>query len=140
MLGILNDLGCEYRNFNLNKINIDDEGMEDLETFKQKFKIDGSKCTLFDETKKIMNYSIYNEKETILNNNNKIFRLDFYLKRIISRLNKNKIKKLIIELGELTPNNFMLLATIKNIKSNCQKDKLVDSAVNIILSLINKLD
>ena len=153
MIGILGELTSEYRTFNLNKINIEDEGMEDLEKFNQMYKIDDSKCSLFDEIKQVHNFNplfmINNGSKASLEdeacdenngtqNSNSIFRIDLYLKRVIQCMTKPKIKSLILELGSMSSNNFLILTKIKSVKSNWSKEKLVDMAVDIILSIINK--
>ena len=153
MIGILGELTSEYRTFNLNKINIEDEGMEDLEKFNQMYKIDDSKCSLFDEIKQVHNFNplfminngskVSLEDGTYVENNgalksNYIFRIDLYLKRVIKCMTKPKIKSLILELGSMSSNNFLILTKIKSVKSNWSKEKLVDMAVDIILTIINK--
>ena len=150
----LGDLSLEYRTFNLNKINIEDEGMEDLEKFNLKYKINNSKCSLFDEIKQVYNFNKCDSKVSLnsshsndtkfddeKNDSQSIFRIDLYLKRIIECMQKSKIKNLIIELGSLSSNNsnnFLILTKIKSIRSNWPKEKLVDMAVNIILDIIKK--
>ena len=150
MIDFLSKFSSEYRTFNLNKINIEDEGMEDLEKFNQIYKIDNSKCSLFDEIKQVNNFNTsysYNESKSnnyekesnyCLNKNDSFFRIDLYFKRIIQNMKKPQIKRFILELGILYSNNFLILAKIKTIKSNWPKEKLVDLAVNIIFGLINK--
>ena len=153
MLGNLGELSSEYRTFNLDKINIEDEGMEDLETFNRMYRVDDSKCSLFDEIKRVYNCntSFYSNNESKSSNYESdseqyntskqstfIFRIDFYFRRIIEKMTKPKIKELIFELGSLSSNNFLILTKIKSIKSNWPKEKLVTMAVDIILGLINK--
>ena len=145
MNDIFGKLTSEYRTFNLNKINIEDEGMEDLEKFNQIYKIDNSKCSLFEEIKKVHDFNspcFYDNSKVSSNNklmkDNTIFRIDFYLKRVIENMQKPKIKNLILELGILSDNNFLILTKIRSIKSNWPKKKLVEMAVDIILRLINK--
>ena len=145
MNDIFGKLTSEYRTFNLNKINIEDEGMEDLEKFNQIYKIDNSKCSLFEEIKKVHDFNspcFYDNSKDSSNNklmkDNTIFRIDFYLKRVIENMQKPKIKNLILELGILSDNNFLILTKIRSIKSNWPKKKLVEMAVDIILRLINK--
>jgi len=152
MNDILKKLTSEYRTFNLNKINIEDEGMEDLEKFNEMYNIKSSKCSLFEEIKPVHTdncpyFTNNNGKESMsinscdINNTlekNSIFRIDFYFRRIIENMQKPKIKKLIFELGNLSDNNFLILTKIKSIKSNWPKKKLVEMAVDIILGLIIK--
>ena len=151
MNDIFKKLTSEYRTFNLDKINIEDEGMEDLEKFNEIYNIKSSKCSLFEEIKpvNIADYPYFNNdiNSTISNINcdikstkgkNSIFRIDFYFRRIIENMQKPKIKKLIFELGNLSDNNFLILTKIKSIKSNWPKKKLVEMAVDIILGLIIK--
>ena len=151
MNDIFKKLTSEYRTFNLNKINIEDEGMEDLEKFNEMYNIKSSKCSLFEEIKPVhtANYPYFtNNSKTNMSNisgdinstleKNSIFRIDFYFRRIIENMQKPKIKKLIFELGNLSDNNFLILTKIKSIKSNWPKKKLVEMAVDIILGLIIK--
>ena len=151
MNDIFKKLTSEYRTFNLDKINIEDEGMEDLEKFNEIYNIKSSKCSLFEEIKPVhtVNYPYFtNNGKTSMNNiscdinskleKNCIFRIDFYFRRIIENMQKPKIKKLIFELGNLSDNNFLILTKIKSIKSNWPKKKLVEMAVDIILGLIIK--
>ena len=148
MLDIFSKFSSEYRTFNLSKINIEDEGMEDLEKFNQIYKIDNSKCSLFDEINQVNNFNIlYNESKssnfkTKFNCSSKIniffFRIDLYFKRIIQNMKKSQIKKLILELGSLSCNNYFILSKIKSTRSSWTKEKFVDLACNIILELINK--
>ena len=141
----------EYRTFNLSKINVEDEGMEDLEKFNEMYNIKSSKCSLFEEIKPVhtANYPYFtNNSKTSMSNisgdrnstleKNSIFRIDFYFRRIIENMQKPKIKKLIFELGNLSDNNILILTKIKSIKSNWPKKKLVEMAVDIILGLIFK--
>ena len=151
MNDIFKKLTSEYRTFNLNKINIEDEGMEDLEKFNEMYNIKSSKCSLFEEIKPVhtTNYPYFtNNSKTSMSNisgdrnstleKNSIFRIDFYFRRIIENMQKPKIKKLIFELGNLSDNNFLILTKIKSIKSSWPKKKLVEMAVDIILGLIIK--
>ena len=151
MIGNLSELSSEYRTFNLDKINIEDKGREDLETFNIMYRIDDSKCSLFDEIKKVYNYNTSpnsnnesnsskyeNEENSRYGESPSFFRIDFYFRRIIEKMNKHKIKELIFELGSLSNDNFLILTKIKSIKSNWTKKKLVDMAIDIILGLINK--
>ena len=140
MLGISGNLNAEYRTFNVNKINIEDEGMEDLEKFNSVYKIDNSKCSLFEEAKKIPFYSQINnanEETKIKNNRNTCFKVDLYLRRIIENMNAKKLKSMIMELGALSSNNFIILTKIKNIKSRWKKEQLVILALDIMKNLIN---
>ena len=151
MNDIFKKLTSEYRTFNLNKIKIEDEGMEDLEKFNEMYNIKSSKCSLFEEIKPVhtANYPYFtNNSKTSMSNisgdrnstleKNSIFRIDFYFRRIIENMQKPKIKKLIFELGNLSDNNFLILTKIKSIKSSWPKKKLVEMAVDIILGLIIK--
>ena len=141
MQGIFDNLNSEYRTFNLDKINIEDEGMEDLEKFNYAYKIDNSKCSLYESAKKIPYYSqinYANDETKIKDNKNIGFRIDLYLRRIIENMKVTKIKGLIMELGTLSSNNFVILTKIKSIKSNWKKERLVNLAIDIILKLINK--
>ena len=149
MIDILSEFSSEYRTFNLNKINIEDEGMEDLEKFNQMYQIDNSKCSLFDEIRNV-SYNItsysniesklskYEKENNYVSNKKFLFRIDLYIKRIIQNMKKPQIKSLILELGTLSSNNYLILAKIKSIKSNWPKDKLVEMAINIILGIIIK--
>ena len=149
MIDILSEFSSEYRTFNLNKINIEDEGMEDLEKFNQMYKIDNSKCSLFDEIRNVNYYitsysnnesklSKYEKENNYVSNKKSFFRIDLYIKRIIQNMKKPQIKSLILELGTLSSNNYLILTKIKSIKSNWPKDKLVEIAINIILGIIIK--
>ena len=149
MIDILSEFSSEYRTFNLNKINIEDEGMEDLEKFNQMYQIDNSKCSLFDEIRNV-SYNItsysniesklskYEKENNYVSNKKFLFRIDLYIKRIIQNMKKPQIKSLILELGTLSSNNYLILAKIKSIKSNWPKDKLVEMAINIIFGIIIK--
>ena len=141
MQGIAGNLNAEYRTFNLDKINIEDEGMEDLEKFNYAYKIDNSKCSLFDEAKKIPFYSQINnanEETQKKGNKNTCFKIDLYLRRIIGNMNAKNLKSMIMELGALSSNNFIILTKIKSIKSKWRKEQLVNLAMDIIMNLINK--
>ena len=151
MQDFLDNLNSEYRTFKLDKINIEDKGMEDLETFNRMYRVDDSKCSLFDEIQKVYNYNISSNSNNASKSSNyenekinnacqsvPFFRIDFYFRRIIEKMNKPKIKELIFELGSLSNTNFLILTKIKSIKSNWPKKKLVDMAVDIILGLIQK--
>ena len=150
MNGTFGKLSSEYRTFNLDKINLEDEGMEDLEKFNQIYKIQNSKCSLFGEFKQVINLNTliypddssksfnYQNSKNSYEKSISIFRIELYLKRIIENMKKQKIKSLVLELGSLSNNNFLILTKIRSIKSNWAKEKLVDMAVDIILRLINK--
>ena len=79
-----------------------------------------------------------NQQRRFLINKNIGFRIDLYLRRIIENMKVTKIKGLIMELGTLSSNNFVILTKIKSIKSNWKKERLVNLAIDIILKLINK--
>ena len=139
MFSIIEKLNSEYRTFNLDKINIEDEGMEDLEKFNYVYKIDSSKCSLYEEAKKVPHYSQINDDETRINTKtHTCFRIDLYFRRILERMKVSQIKSLIFELGTLSTNNFTILMKIKSIKSNWLKNKLINLAIDIIMTLINK--
>ena len=147
MSNILGNLSTGCKEFNLNKINIEDEGMEDLETFNKMYKVNNSKCSLFSEVKPVLNISseFYCSDENSsssesgshygYNRNNSFFRVDFYLKRVIQNMKMPNIKKLIIELGSLSSNNMMILTRIHSIKAGWKKEKLVELAFNILSEL-----
>ncbi len=141
MQDMLDKLNSEYRTFNLSKINVEDEGMEDLEKFNFAFKVDSSKCSLYESAKKIPLYSQINntnDETRIKNDKISCFRIDLYLKRVLETLNMAKIKNIIMELGNLSSNNFVILTKIKSIRSKWKKEQLINLAVDIILKLINK--
>ena len=141
MQDMLDKLNSEYRTFNLSKINVEDEGMEDLEKFNFAFKVDSSKCSLYESAKKIPLYSQINntnDETRIKNDKISCFRIDLYLKRVLESLNIPKIKNIIMELGNLSSNNFVILTKIKSIRSKWKKEQLINLAVDIILKLINK--
>ena len=141
MQDMLDKLNSEYRTFNLSKINVEDEGMEDLEKFNSAFKVDSSKCSLYESAKKIPLYSQINntnDETRIKNDKISCFRIDLYLKRVLETLNMDKIKNIIMELGNLSSNNFVILTKIKSIRSKWKKEQLINLAVDIILKLINK--
>ena len=148
MSNILGNLSTGCKEFNLNKINIEDEGMEDLETFNKMYKVDNSKCSLFSEIKPVLNISseFYLSDESNSNSSESgshygynrkdlFFRVDFYLKRVIENMTKPNIKKLILELGTLSSNNMMILTRIQSIKAGWKKEKLVELAFNLLLEL-----
>ena len=141
MQEIFDKLNSEYRTFNLNKINIEDEGMEDLAKFNFAYKIDNSKCSLYESAKKIPFYSqVNNANDETRMKDNKItcFKIDLYLRRVLETMKKKKIKGVIMDLGKLSSNNFIILTKIKSIRSNWKKEKLINLAIDIILKLINK--
>ena len=142
MQEIFEQLNSEYRTFNLNKINIEDEGMEDLEKFNYAYKIDDSKCSLYESAKKIPFYSQINNAndETRMKDNKKAacFKIDLYLRRILETMKVPNIKGVIMELGKLSSNNFIILTKIKSIKAKWKKEQLINLAIDIILKLINK--
>ena len=141
MQDMLDKLNSEYRTFNLSKINVEDEGMEDLEKFNSAFKVDSSKCSLYESARKIPLYSQINntnDETRIKNDKISCFRIDLYLKRVLETLNMAKIKNIIMELGNLSSNNFVILTKIKSIRSKWKKEQLINLAVDIILKLINK--
>ena len=109
---ITENLNSEYKTFNLNKINLEDEGMEDLEKFNLFYKIDNSKCSLYEAAKKIPYYSQINnanDETKIKDNKNTVFKIDLYFRRIIENMNTKNIKSMIMELGSLSSNNFIIV-------------------------------
>ena len=148
MNNILGNLSTGCKEFNLNKINIEDEGMEDLETFNKMYKVDNSKCSLFSEIKPALSISseFYFSSESDSSNSengsyygynrkHSYFRVDFYLKRVIENMKSPNIKKLILELGTLSSNNMMILTRVQSMKARWKKEKLVDLAFNILLEI-----
>ena len=144
----LGNLSTGCKEFNLNKINIDDEGMQDLEAFNKMYKVDNSKCSLFNEIKPVLDIpsefyfssesnSINSENISHCEYNRKVsfFRVDFYLKRVIENMNRANLKKLIIELGTLYSSNTMILTIVKSMKTYMKKEKLVELAFNLILQI-----
>ena len=141
MFGIVDELNSEYRTFNLNKVNIEDEGMEDLEKFNYAYKINSSKCSLYEEAQKVPFYSQVdntNDETKIKNNKNTCFKIELYFRRIIEKMKIPNIKGMIMELGTLSTNNFVILTKIKSMKSNWKKDQFIKLAIDIIMKLINK--
>ena len=141
MFGIVDELNSEYRTFNLNKVNIEDEGMEDLEKFNYAYKINSSKCSLYEKAQKVPFYSQVdntNDETKIKNNKNTCFKIELYFRRIIEKMKIPNIKGMIMELGTLSTNNFVILTKIKSMKSNWKKEQFVKLAIDIIMKLINK--
>ena len=66
------------------------------------------------------------------------FKIDLYLRRVLETMKVQKIKGVIMDLGKLSSNNFIILTKIKSIRSNWKKEKLINLAIDIILKLINK--
>ena len=85
--------------------------MEDLEKFNYTYKIDDSKCSLYESAKKIHFYSQINNvnNETRLKNKQKAacFKIDLYSRRILETMKAPYIKDIIIELGKLSSDNFI---------------------------------
>ena len=79
-----------------------------------------------------------NDETRIKNDKISCFRIDLYLKRVLETLNMAKIKNIIMELGNLSSNNFVILTKIKSIRSKWKKEQLINLAVDIILKLIIK--
>ena len=138
MLDIIGELNSEYRTFNLDKINIEDEGMEDLEKFNYAYKIDSSKCSLYEKPQKIPQYTQINDETRIDSKAHTCFRIDLYIRRILEKMKVKQIKSVILELGTISSNDFTILMKIKSIRSNWNKNKLINLAIDIIMKIINK--
>ena len=114
--------------------------MEDLEKFNYAYRIDSSKCSLYESAKKIPQYSQHNINDETRSNSkaHTCFRIDFYFRRLLEKMKISQIKTLIFELGTLSSNNFNILMKIKSIRAKWAKNKLINLAVDIIMTLINK--
>ena len=159
----LNNVAIHYKTFNVHKIDIGDEGMEDLEKFNQFYLANISKTSLFEEKENIASYinrpSIFeNINPNLLNNLNlllnskqkfssesnfskneaELFSIYSYFKRVISTTPKQILKKLILDLSSASSNDLNILTLVKSIRSNMSKEKLVEKAVDIIMRTITQ--
>ena len=158
-----NNFAIHYKTFNTNKINIEDEGMEDLEKFNQFYLANISKTSLFEENENITSYvnfpslfennnpnsqinlnSLLNSKLNISHESNfnkndtKLFSIYSYIKRVISSVPKQKLKKLILDLSSISSNDLNILTLVKSVRSNMNKEKLIDKAVDIVMRIMEQ--
>ena len=122
--------------FQLANISIEDEGMEDLETFNLKF---GEK--FLEINKKYEDISL---NENIINKplgliDKSIIR-KFSVKKFfydcLININKKQLKQILNELGKIEELNFETLSNIKCIKSRSTKVQLIEIINRIIIELI----
>ena len=122
--------------FQLANISIEDEGMEDLETFNLKF---GEK--FLEINKKNEDISL---NENIINKNlgliNKSIIRKFSVKKFfydcLININKKQLKQILNELGKIEELNFETLSNIKSIRSRSTKVQLIEIINKIIIELI----
>jgi hypothetical protein len=122
--------------FQLANISIEDEGMEDLETFNLKF---GEK--FLEINKKYEDISL---NENIINKplgliDKSIIR-KFSVKKFfydcLININKKQLKQILNELGKIEELNFETLSNIKSIRSRSTKVQLIEIINKIIIELI----
>ena len=122
--------------FQLANISIEDEGMEDLETFNLKY---GEK--FLEINKKYEDISL---NENIINKplgliDKSIIR-KFSVKKFfydcLININKKQLKQILNELGKIEELNFETLSNIKSIRSRSTKVQLIEIINKIIIELI----
>ena len=130
-------MNSNLKNFTLEDIEIDDEAMEDLETFNEKYY--NKLVNNVEETKeeKTIN-DLYIEPSSLIQENAKIFSVKRYLQRILSskKYNKQNLIDIAWELAQLGKGNLELLGLIKSVKKNLKKEEIITLIISIIFLLL----
>ena len=130
-------MNSNLKNFTLEDIEIDDEAMEDLETFNEKYY--NKLVNNVEETKeeKTIN-DLYIEPISLIQENAKIFSVKRYLKRILNskKYNKQNLIDIAWELAQLGKGNLELLGLIKSVKKNLKKEEIITLIISIIFLLL----
>lgn len=130
-------MNSNLKNFTLEDIEIDDEAMEDLETFNEKYY--NKLVNNVEETKeeKTIN-DLYTEPISLVQENAKIFSVKRYLKRILNskKYNKQNLIDIAWELAQLGKGNLELLGLIKSVKKNLKKEEIITLIISIIFLLL----
>ena len=122
--------------FQLANISIEDEGMEDLETFNLKY---GKK--FLEINKKYehisLNENIINKPLGLIDKSiiSKFSVKKFFYNCLIN-INKKQLKQILNELGKMEELNFEILSNIKCIRSRSTKVQLIEIINRIIIELI----
>lgn len=132
-------MNSNLKNFNLEDIPVDDEAMEDLETFNEKYydKIVNNSKEIKEEWN--INES-YNEPISLIQENSNNFSVKRYLKRILNskKYNKQNLIDIAWELAQLGKGNIELLGLIKAVKKNLKKEEIITLIISIIFLLLKK--
>lgn len=130
-------MNSNLKNFTLEDIEIDDEAMEDLETFNEKYY--NKLVNNVEETKeeKTIN-DLYIEPSSLIQENAKIFSVKRYLQRILNskKYNKQNLIDIAWELAQLGKGNLELLGLIKSVKKNLKKEEIITLIISIIFLLL----
>lgn len=130
-------MNSNLKNFTLEDIEIDDEAMEDLETFNEKYY--NKLVNNVEETKeeKTIN-DLYIEPSSLIQENAKIFSVKRYLQRILNskKYNKQNLIDIAWELAQLGKGNLELLGLIKSVKKNLKKEAIITLIISIIFLLL----
>lgn len=131
-------MNSNLKNFTLEDIEIDDEAMEDLETFNEKYY--NKLVNNVEETKeeKTIN-DLYIGPISLIQENAKIFSVKRYLKRILNskKYNKQNLIDIAWELAQFGKGNLELLGLIKSVKKNLKKEEIITLIISIIFLLLN---
>ena len=131
-------MNSNLKNFTLEDIEIDDEAMEDLETFNEKYY--NKLVNNVEETKeeKTIN-DLYIEQSSLIQENAKIFSVKRYLQRILNskKYNKQNLIDIAWELAQFGKGNLELLGLIKSVKKNLKKEEIITLIISIIFLLLN---
>ena len=122
--------------FQLANISIEDEGMEDLETFNLKF---GEKINELNKKNEhlTLNHNLINKPLGLIESNNQSkFSVKQFFNDCLITLNKKQLKKVINELGKFEELNFDTLSTIKSHRARSTKEQLIEIINKVIIELI----
>lgn len=124
---------------NLDAIDIDDDGMEDLETFNAKYLNQIIKEN--HSTNRITKNITGNNKLLLINNEEQIgkFSISNYFKRILASqaFPREKLLLIIKELTILGNHNCKTMSLIKSIKKSTKKEEIIKIINTIIFSILN---
>ncbi len=122
--------------FQLANISIEDEGMEDLETFNlkygQKFLEINKKYEHISLNENIINKPLGLIDKSIISK----FSVKKFFYNCLININKKQLKQILNELGKMEELNFETLSNIKCIRSRSTKVQLIEIINRIIIELI----
>lgn len=139
----------EWTEVCLNDIDIDDEAMDNWETFNEKYhqllnlhlpnpsiELNSEDNKAHEEICSYQQMSLFNNNHASLNST-EIFSLDKYLERIMgNNYTKPKLSQLMKEMSKLSNHNIKVLPILKSIKSNSSKSEYIKAIITIIHILL----
>ena len=120
-----------YR-FKLDSLSLEDDAMEDLEAFNNKFKFNSQ---FMEKVDNIPNINIQSDNYNMIKTNYN-FSLEKYLTRILTKLNKNKLKDIVKDIISKYGANNYTTVLLKSLKKSSKKAEFISIIAKIIITVI----